>query len=467
MFYLDQQNNRPIYEQLYEQITSEILAGKLAAGVRLPATRTLAQDLKISRNTVSRAYSQLLSEGFVSARIGSGYYVNTVEAAMRPLPQIPPAPAVPPTPMPCRYSFSYGSASNDVFLHGAWKKSVSNALTQLYSFNRIEYPSRPGEWILRKEIASYLQVSRGVNCTPEQVIITCGHQQSMELLANMFAHSAKRFAMEEPGYDGIRVVFENHGYTLLPIPVEPDGISVSALSDKQADLLYLTPSHQFPMGMVLSIAKRLALIHWAEETGCYLIEDDYDSELRYYQSPIPSLQSLDSRGRVIYTGTFAKCLLPTLRTAYIVFPPELLNRYYARYVRYNAQVSVLIQYAIADFMASGNFQKQIARLRTYYRGQQKALVDALYAVFGNQVDLYGVGAGLHILVDFHASACTDELIASARKASIGLYSPRVHFIHPENCPRSMLLIGFATIPAASFEKILLLLKERWQQDGLF
>ena len=464
MLFVDAQDGRPIYQQLYDQLTSGILAGTLPAGSRLPATRALAQDLKVSRNTVSRVYSQLLSEGFVSARTGSGYYVSALVPDMRPL--APFSPSVPATPAPCRYSFSYGSASNDVFLHSEWRKSINSALARLYSFSRIEYPERPGELVLRREIASYLQSSRGVNCTPEQVIITCGHQQSMEILANLFAGSGKRFAIEEPGYDGVRVVFEDHGYRLLPVPVEADGISLSALEGQRADLLYLTPSHQFPLGMVLPIAKRLALIRWAEQTGCYLVEDDYDSELRYFQSPIPSLQSLDTRGRVIYTGTFAKCLLPTLRTAYVVFPPELLDRFYARYGRYNAQVSVLVQYAIADFMASGNFQRQIARLRTYYRSQQKALVDALYAVFGTGIDLYGVGAGLHILVDFHADADADDLIASARRAGIGLYSPRVNYIHPERCPRSMLLVGFATIPADSFERLLAQVRAQWQQDGL-
>ena len=203
----------------------------------------------------------------------------------------------------------------------------------------------------------------------------------MEMIANIFEEGRKYFIMEEPGYDGIRKVFENHRYDIKPVPVEQDGIETGLLGHVNSSLLYVTPSHQFPTGAVTSIAKRRQLLQWAEDTDSYIIEDDYDSELRYVTKPIPAMQALDVCDRTIYTGTFSKSLAPVMRTAYIVFPPGLMQRFMSYYQRYNSQVNTLHQLTLADFIASGSYQRHISRLRNNYRKKLNILMEAVDRVF--------------------------------------------------------------------------------------
>lgn len=465
MFILNTKDNKTLYQRLYDAITSDILTGKLRAGDKLPPSRSLSKELNISRNTVNRTYQQLLSEGYIISKAGNGMFINQIETDM--IPEVSKSKIIKDTIVEkYKYDFSYGAANGDMFPFLLWKKSLNNAFAAIQSYQNLEYPNRQGELVLRQEISRYLYTSRGVRCNPNQIVITAGHQYSMEIIATMFQKGLKRLAIEEPGYDGIKSVFLNHDYSLLPVEVMENGINLDRLRNQKANLLYLTPSHQFPTGSVLPIDKRLNLLDWANKSDCYLIEDDYDSELRFYESPIPSMQSLDGNERVIYTGTISKCLSPILRIAYVVFPPSLMELYSEHFGRYNSQVSTLNQLALADFIASGNFQKQINKLRTYYRKQQKSMIDSLYSVFGKDITIFGEGAGLHILVDFKLSCLSDQLIQSAAKAEIKLYSPRAQFINENACPCSLLLFGYATIPSGKFLKIFSQLKEQWVKDQL-
>ncbi|MCI7304269.1 PLP-dependent aminotransferase family protein [Ihubacter massiliensis] len=464
MLYIDRDSASPLYEQIYAAFVREILTGALAAGDRLPATRKLAEELSVGRNTVDKAYQQLAAEGYIESRIGSGFLVCKI-----PLQLDAGAPAHsrsreegPLYKMPARYDFAYGSVDNSVFPHGQWRKSVNNALTTMELNPAIQYPCRQGEPALRLEIARYLQRSRGVVCDPDQMVITCGQQHSMEMIANIFENTGKRFAMEEPGYDGIRAIFANHRFQLQPVPVESDGISMTAVEKLDTDLLYVTPSHQFPTGAVLPVGKRRQLLSWAQETNTYLIEDDYDSELRYYTNPIPALQSLDIHDRTIYTGTFSKSLAPSMRTAYIVFPKSLIPAYKAYYQRYNAQVSPLHQLALADFISGGHYERHINRLRTVYRKKQAALLFALEEIFGDSVSVCGGGAGIHLLLDIKSPFSQDQLIERAESIGIRFYSTQILYIDPQNCPRSQLLLGFPTIPVEAFTSILTELKKVWE-----
>lgn len=466
MLYLDRNSGTPFYEQIYQALIKEILSGSLSAGDRLPATRKLAEDLSVGRNTVDKAYQQLAAEGYVQSRQGSGFLVNQIplelpiekEDAFSSLE----VPSQNPADIPVRYDFAYGSMDNAVFPYRQWRKSLNNALSSMELSDVIPYPCRQGEPALRREIARYLQRSRGVVCNFSQIIITCGQQHSMEMIANIFEDGSKRFAMEEPGYDGIRAIFSNHHYRLIPAPVEQDGISVEALQGLDTDLLYVTPSHQFPIGAVLPVAKRRQLLKWAQETDAYLIEDDYDSELRYYTNPVPSMQSLDPYGRTIYTGTFSKSLAPSMRLAYIVFPPALMDRYLRYYHRYNAQVSPLHQLTLADFIKSGSYERHINRLRTLYRKKQAALLSALDQVFGERVAVSGVGAGIHLLLDVKSPLSQKELIKRAETIGIRFYSTEVLYMDPKRCPRSQLLLGFPTVPEDAFFPIMGQLREVWE-----
>jgi GntR family transcriptional regulator/MocR family aminotransferase len=467
MLYIDKDIETPIYEQIYISLMQEILSGSLKFGDKLPATRKLATELSVGRNTVDKAYQQLVAEGYITAIVGSGFTVNkiTSEFYVPNQANFSTHTYEPKTQsFPMRYDFAYGALDNSIFPHKQWRKSINNALTLMESYSCINYPNRQGEISLRESISHYLKRSRGVCCNASQVIITCGHQHSMEIIANMFETSSKRFAMEDPGYDGIRIVFQNHNYQVIPIPVEKDGVSIESIEDLNTDLLYLTPSHQFPTGAVLSIAKRHKLLQWAFNTNSYLIEDDYDSELRYDTNPIPSLQSLDNHDRTIYTGTFSKSLSPSMRVAYLVLPHSLIDTYKQYYHRYNSQVSVLHQTALSDFISSGNYEKHMNRLRTFYRKRQNALLIALYEVFGDSAIISGEGAGMHILLTIKNSLSQDELIKRAENIGIRVYSPSANYMNPTNCPCSQILLGFATIPTHKFKAILEELYHIWNTD---
>lgn len=466
MLYIDRNSGKPLYEQIYSALIREILSGALSAGDLLPATRTLSQELSVGRNTVDRAYQQLAAEGYVQPRTGSGFRVcrlplELFEETGFPLPDIsdedePPAPAY--------YDFAYGSMDSSVFPYSQWRKSLGQALDRMELSKTLCYPCRQGEPELRREIARYLQRNRGVTCSPSQIVITCGQQHSMEIIANLFERKAdgKTFAMEEPGYDGIRTVFANRSFRLYPIPVERDGVSLDALKQVETKLLYITPSHQFPTGAVLPVAKRKKLLQWAQEQDSYLIEDDYDSELRYYTNPIPAMQSLDPWGRTIYTGTFSKSLAPFMRLAYIVFPKTLMEPFHQYYHRYNTQVSPLHQLALADFIRTGNYERHINRLRTVYRKKQAALLSAIEQVFGDSISVSGGGAGIHLLLDVKGPLSQEELIQRAESAGIRFYSTQVLYMNRDMCPRSQLLLGFPTIPEQAFMPIMSKLREVWQ-----
>lgn len=468
LIYIDKKEKTPIYEQIYTFLKQKVLSGSLRFGDKLPATRKLATELLIGRNTVDKAYQQLIAEGYVTSKVGSGFAVNKIpiefSASNQAIPSFRSLEEKKTQSVFIRYDFSHGAIDNSVFPHKQWRKSINHALTVMESYSCIHYPNRQGEASLRQSIALYLQSSRGVSCNASQVIITCGQQYSMEIIANLFEHSSKRFAMEDPGYDGIRVVFQNHNYQLIAIPVEKDGICLESVQNLNTDLLYLTPSHQFPTGAVLSIAKRHKLLQWAFDTNSYLIEDDYDSELRYDTNPIPSLQSLDTQDRTIYTGTFSKSLSPAIRVAYLVLPQSLIDQYHRYYYRYNSQVSFLHQTALAHFISSGNYEKHINRLRTLYRKRQNALLTALNTVFGNGADIFGEGAGKHILLTLKNSLSQDELIKRAEDIGIRVYSTKVNYMNPADCPYSQILLGFATIPTCDLGSILEDLHHVWSDN---
>lgn len=461
MLYLDRQHPRPLYEQIYAYYKEAILQAQLTPANKLPPTRQLAAELGIGRNTVDKAYQQLAAEGYITARPGSGFIVNRMVPLLPPVAVCPSSAPPPSQAAPLRCDFTYSAVDNRIFPHKTWRKSMLNALTWIENQPHIHYPARHGEAVLREQLARYLEQSRGVRCQPEQIIITCGHQHSMEIIARLFSRSGKRLALENPGYIGARLVFQNHAYTLLPIPVESDGIATSKLTDLRADLLYLTPSHQFPTGAVLPIGKRQALLHWARQNDAYLIEDDYNSELRYDTNPIPSLQSLDSAGRTIYSGTLSKSLSPTLRVAYLVLPPALLPVYQSYYHRYNAQVAQHTQLALADFMAEGHYERHLNRLRTFYRKRQKQLLTTLQDIFGDRIHISGQGAGLHLLLTIVSPLTTAELTARAAAIGIALYPASLHYLAAEDCPHHQFLFGFAILPENKYPAILGELAAAW------
>lgn len=481
MIYVDKSRNMPLYRQLYVNITGEILSGAMPAGYRLPATRKLAAELSIGRNTVEKAYQQLEAEGYIIARAGSGFTVAEIPLDFSTSCKVPPEDHMTASGSPAsvtvesegavknekdgiRYDFVYGSMANDVFPYKQWRRCMNDVLTRMELEPALHYPPRMGQPELQQAVAAYLRRSRNVSCRPEDILITPGQQHSMEILANLVSDGRRAFAMEEPGYDGIRRVFEVNGFGIVPVKVGGDGIIMDELENVSADFLYLTPSHQFPTGSVTPVGRRRQLINWAGETGTYIIEDDYDSELRYYTSPIPAMQSLDAGGSTIYTGTFSKSLAPVMRTAYMILPEKLREKYRQRYGRYNSMVSTFHQLTLARFISEGYYEQHINRLRTIYRRKHAALLKAMDDVFGERIRVLGEGAGIHLMIDVDSPLPQCELADRAAKIGIRLYTTEILYADRSGCPQHRLMLGFPIVPTDAFEDIMRDLRKVWEME---
>lgn len=453
MLTINKKSDTPLYEQLYEQFKQQILSGNMVAGQRLPATRELASEYQLSRNTVINAYRQLEVEGYIKPITGSGYYVENLNSYKIALPKADSFPAIPKqTAKPYDYTFAYGNLDYNCYHSKAWRKCILNAYDSLSSKDSIAYEEPQGFSGLRHILGGYLYLSRGVKCSAEQIIFTSGHQQSMNIIANLFDSSDWGFAMEDPGYNGTRQVMEQNNFHIEPVPVENDGISIDVIQPLFHTLLCVTPSHQFPFGSVLPISKRLQLLEWAKKNNGYIIEDDYDSELRYHNHPIPSLQSIDSSDRTIYLGTFSKSLSPDLRIAYMVLPVHLLTHFREKYLYANCPVPSLLQLTLAEYIENGEYQRHINAMRTYYRKKHDYIRNYVKENLSGKAVLLGEDAGLHFVLSVQTKRNQTELIKEFAQKRIQIYPTEPFWINKTLCPQNQLLLGFSAIPLAQLPK---------------
>lgn len=470
MLTIDKKSGSSLYGQLYEQLKQQILSGNMAAGQRLPATRELASKYQLSRNTVINAYRQLEVEGYVKPVTGSGYYVENLNSFKIDLPKTAAFPATPKqTARPYDYTFAYGDLDYNCYSSKAWRKCMLNAYDHLSSKKSIAYEEPQGFSGLRHIFGGYLYLSRGVKCSAEQIIFTSGHQQSMNIIANLFnnarsasmhtGHADWGFAMEDPGYGGTRQVMEQNNFHVTPVPVENDGISIDAIQNLFHTLLCVTPSHQFPLGSVLPISKRLQLLEWAGKNDGYIIEDDYDSELRYHNRPIPSLQSIDSGERTIYLGTFSKSLSPDLRIAYIVLPTHLLPSYREKYLYANCTVPALLQLTLAEYIENGEYQRHINAMRTHYRKKHDYIRNYVKETLSDNAVLLGEDAGLHFVLSIQTKRSQTELIEKFDRKRIQISPAEPFWVNKDLYPQNQFLLGFSAIPLTQLPKAMKSLSE--------
>ncbi|SFE94289.1 GntR family transcriptional regulator / MocR family aminotransferase [Paenibacillus algorifonticola] len=341
-----------------------------------------------------------------------------------------------------RYDFRYGDVDAEHFPFATWRK-LSNLSMQLDQRDLIAYGDPLGEPGLRVEIANYLYSSRGVNCSPDQIMIGAGVQYLLGVLSRLIGGANNGMAMEEPGYDGVRTIFSHHGFHIYPIPLETDGLNIRKLYESKSRIVYITPSHQFPYGMVMPLPKRMQLLKWATDQNGIIIEDDYDSEFRYVGKPIPSLQSLDTHHRTVYLGTFSKCLLPSLRIAYMVLPQELIELHGKQdYRLYDQTVSRFHQKTLELFMKNGHWEAHIRRMRNVYKEKQFTLISRIQQLMGSQVTIIGQDAGLHILLRIHNGMDEQKLIATAEEEGIRVYPVSPFWAQQAEAEKSMVQIGF-------------------------
>jgi GntR family transcriptional regulator/MocR family aminotransferase len=462
-----------LYQQLYGNLRTAILTRRLAPGTKLPATRQLASELGLARNTVVSAFEQLIAEGYLESHTGDGTYVShavpddrlTVAprsstrrvAARKAVPSLAHATLAvaharlgawgeDSVPQPFRPDM----LALDHFPVDIWARLASRRWRNP-GVELLGYGDPAGYPPLRAAVASYLGASRGVRCTPEQVLITSGAQLGLDLAVRTLLNPGNQVWMENPGYRGMRGALIALGAEMVPVPVDQEGLQVEqgiALAP-QARAVYVTPSHQYPTGVVLSLTRRLALLEWAQRTNAWIIEDDYDSEYRYTGRPLSSLQGLDSAERVVYIGTFSKVLFPALRLGYLVLPAELVEPFKRTRALCDRQAATVDQAVLTDFIEGGHFARHIRRMRQLYADRQMTLVRALRRLAPDWLEVQNVEAGLHIVGWLPAGV--DDQEVSRLMAAAGLETQLVSRDALTPLPRGGLLLGFAGLADEQIE----------------
>jgi len=427
---------------LHQQLRQAILDGRLKPGVRLPSTRALAASQQLARNTVVAAYEMLLSEGWLESRRGSGTVVAQLAArTLTPCPGVSPARQrrglarrwrsarvlSPPWPGPVpRYAFRLGIPDLAAFPYATWRRLRARAERQLRS-GAFAAEDPQGLHALREGIARHVSFTRAVACTANQVIVTAGAQQAFDLLARVLAAAhGGTIACEDPGYPSFRAAFRGAGAHLVPVPVDQDGIQVERVP-KRARVIYVTPSHQYPLGGVLTAARRAALLEFAERSGAAIIEDDYDSEFRYTHRPLDALQTLDRAGCVFYVGTFSKSLLPDLRIGYIVAPQWAVSALTAAKQAVDGGSSTLTQATLGDLILGGHLARYVRRMRRVYERRRAAVLAAITGELAGWLTPLPSAAGLHIAALLRPGLSESPIVARARELDVGVHALGSYF----------------------------------------
>jgi GntR family transcriptional regulator / MocR family aminotransferase len=457
---LDNKNGQPLYIQLANYIKQEILAGRIKPNEKLPSKRNLSDYLSLSLNTIQSAYEQLSAEGYVESKPRKGLFVTTIDHDLMGNQQgletlVSKAPK---NKVITEIDFNSGKVDLEHFPYAIWRKLTVQSLYE--DQGELFYTGQPqGEQLLREQIAAHLYASRGVRCSAEQIIIGAGTQVLIGLLS-MIMGKEHVYALENPGFHRTRIALQDQGVRTVPIPLDEDGIDVNSLKNTDAKVVYVTPSHQFPLGMIMPISRRIELIKWAEEKNRYIIEDDYDGEYRYKGQPIPSLQGLSTKESVVYLGTFSKSLIPSIRISYMVLPTPLLKSYLDHFTIYKQTVSRLHQDTLYRFMKEGYWQSHLNKMRTLYRKKHQTLLSAIHHYLGENVTIIGEKSGLHIVLEVKNNMEEDELINTAMNAGVKVYPLATYF---QGTTRSTgILLGFGGLTQTEITKGIKLLKEAWK-----
>ena len=471
---LDASSALPLHRQLYNQLRDAIREGHLKPGMRLPSTRALAQELGVSRATTIEAYRDLHAEGYLDAQIGAGTVV------MRKLPeqflnaqwdqksdetQSDARNVSPPASVALRLSqqgarlaamsppawffasstlrpFRLGVPALEAVPQQAWARAIARAARRPTP-RQLDYQPAAGYRPLREEIAAYLAVARGVRCTADQVIVVAGIQAGLSLATSLLVDANDVVWIEDPGYFLAQAIFQAAGVDLAPVPIDSEGLDIGAGIARAPDarLAYVTPSHQFPLGVTMSQLRRYELLHWARQRGAWIIEDDYDSEFRYVGRPIPALQGLDEAGRVIYMGTFSKVFFPALRLGYLVVPPSLVDLFTVAQRVMSFHPPMLEQMAMAAFMETGDFTRHIRRMRNLYTERRDALLTYAPHYLADKLQIAKTPAGLHLIGWLAAGLDEQSMVLLAGQQDVTVYALSSFRLKPAE-PHGVVL-GFA------------------------
>lgn len=444
---IDRTKSVPLIRQIYDQIRIRILHGELAAGERLPSTRELASSLGISRNVVIEAYDQLFVEGYVEGKKGSGTYVakGAYLDAVEQTEARSPFDIYQSENKPNDYiDFRSGLPALDMFPRKSWGK-IAKQVCEDASDSIFGYDHPEGRIELRHVLSRYLKRTRGVHCHPDQLIITSGATQALSLIANLLLSPGDEVMIEDPITDEIQTIFTSPGATLYPIPVDKEGIKTKLFPrNRKPKFIFVTPSHQFPLGGTLSIQRRIQLIHYARKNDCFIVEDDYDSEFRYHGSPIHSLQGLDP-DNVIYIGTFSKILSPGLRLGYIILPPALIRHCKDLKWFTDLHTPSLEQLTIARFIDNRDLERHIRKMKKVYRTRRDFLKECLKKAFGTEVVVSGDSTGLHLIAEFNNITFSEQIVHTIiQKYHIKVYPVEHHTIQ-KGKHSNKLILGYGNL----------------------
>lgn len=456
---IDRSSSTPLSRQIYEFWRLGILQGRFVGGERVPSTRELAGSLELSRGTISAAYDQLVSEGYFQTTHGAGTFVcrqlpeellhargSTTRVATpnscvplssfgRRLQQDPPFLGR----QPGYLCLAHWGPDVNLFPLDLWQRLYGRSLRGLGA-DALEYSERvPGYEPLCEEIAKYVARSRAVSCSTDQVVVVNGSQQALDLCARLLLEPGDEVVLENPGYSGANRIFAAHGARLRPIPVDREGLVCERLG-KAARIVYVTPAHQFPTGVALSLRRRLELLNWAREHGAVIIEDDYDSEYRYSGAPTPALQGLAGEVPVIYCGTFSKVMFPALRVGYLIVPKAMVVPFTRAKWLSDRHAPIHQQAALCHFMKEGHLERHIRRMRRIYASRRDALVDALRRHFGDRASVLGEAAGMHAYVRFSEDA---SIGVRAQHNKVQLREAGPYYVG--KAPPSDYLLGFSML----------------------
>jgi GntR family transcriptional regulator/MocR family aminotransferase len=462
---LDRRSAKPLHRQIYESFRHRIIHRELRAGELAPSSRWLARELRVSRLPVLNAYAQLLAEGYFETRVGAGTFIaGWLPTHSRSRSVVSPqqvaasgtrrissrAKALPPYERPSSTGalgpFQVGQPDLHSFPMDIWSKLIAR-YSRRVQVKGLQYGDPMGLPELREAIAVYLRTSRSVRCEAAEIMIVSGSQQALDLASRVLLDCGAPVWVEEPGYWLVHQILRAAGSNIVPVPVDSDGLDVAAgiKLNRKAHVAFVAPSHQYPLGVTMSAARRLHLLEWAQRAGAWIVEDDYDSEYRYDSNPIASLQGMDHHQRVIYLGTFSKVMFPSLRLGYIVIPSDLVARFAAMRQAMDLGTSHIAQAVMLDFIREGHFARHLRRMRPIYGERHRVLVSELQRAFGDGAQIIGAEAGMHLALILNKLRNDQVLAASAAKESLWL-SPLSASYVGDNSRRGFVL-GFGNTRA--------------------
>ena len=468
MIPLDTKSLTPLYQQIEEYLKQEIQEGRLVAGMRLPSSRALSANLLVSRSTIETAYDQLVAEGYIEPVAYKGYYVCEIEGIYFQKAEYTKQNNPEKTEIKqrrklqkYRYDFALNGIAPESFPTHTWKQLAKQVLSD--STEEIFAQGNPyGEDSFREAIAEYLYHARGVKCEKSQILVGAGNDYLLMVLATLFECN-KKVTMENPTYLSAWYDLKHTGCSMCTVKSDEMGICIEELEKTGADVVYVMPSHQFPMGTVMPLKRRMELLRWADENQTYIIEDDYDSEFRYKGKPIPALQGFDKNERVIYIGTFSKSIAPSIRISYMALPKKLMRYYQSRYP-FAVTISKADQKIVELFLRNGHYERHLNRMRRLYKSKHDWILRWVKEEMSEICSCFGEHAGIHLLLRFHNGISEDEAVERAKSAGIRVYGLSEFFVQEKKETEAVVLIGYATLTEEEIKEALQILSRIWKKE---